>query len=100
MQFEIEYLCTAELARLAARRIPLAAVYKAALYLGLILANQDHNNAAAVVQFDAFLADNPPPDELPVVAPDVDPSYLAVGKPVPAALAISSTTTTTKPSAP
>jgi hypothetical protein len=74
--------------------------YQAHLYLGLILANQDHNNAAAVVQFDAFLADNPPADELPVVAPDVDPSYLAAGKPVPAALAISSTTTTTKPSAP
>jgi tetratricopeptide (TPR) repeat protein len=74
--------------------------YQAHLYLGLILANQDHNNAAAVVQFDAFLADNPPADELPVVAPDVDPSYLAVGKPVPAALAISSTTTTTSPSAP
>jgi tetratricopeptide (TPR) repeat protein len=74
--------------------------YQAHLYLGLILANQDHNNAAAVLQFDAFLADNPPADELPVVAPDVDPSYLAVGKPVPAALAISSTTTTTSPSAP
>ena len=77
--------------------------YQAHLYLGLILANEDHNNAAAVVQFDAFLADNPPADELPIVAPDVDPSYLAVGKPVPAALATSSTTsttTTTKPSAP
>ena len=74
--------------------------YQGHLYLGLILANEDHDNAAAVVQFDAFLADDPPADELPVVAPDVDPSYLAAGKPVPAALAISSTTTTTKPSAP
>jgi hypothetical protein len=74
--------------------------YQGHLYLGLILANQDHNNAAAVVQFDKFLADDPPANELPVVAPDVDPSYLAIGKPVPAALAISSTTTTTKPSAP
>jgi hypothetical protein len=75
--------------------------YQGHLYLGLILANQDHNNAAAVVQFDEFLADNPPADELPVVAPDIDPSYLAVGKPVPAALVISSsTTTTTKPSTP
>lgn len=69
--------------------------YQAHLYLGLILANEDHNNAAAVVQFDQFLADDPPPNELPAVAPDVDPSYLAVGKPVPAQLAISSTTTTT-----
>jgi hypothetical protein len=76
--------------------------YQGHLYLGLILANQDHNNAAAVVQFDEFLADTPPTDELPVVAPDVAPSYLAVGKPVPAQLAISSstTTTTTKPSTP
>ena len=77
--------------------------YQGHLYLGLILANEDHNNAAAVVQFDEFLADNPPSNELPVVAPDVDPSYLAVGKPVPAALATSSTTTTTtttKPSSP
>jgi len=74
--------------------------YQGHLYLGLILANEDHNNAAAVVQFDQFLADNPPADELPVVAPAVDPSYLAVGKPVPAALASSSTTTTTKPSTP
>ncbi len=52
------------------------------------------------MQFDQFLADNPPSNELPVVAPDVDPSYLAIGKPVPAALATSSTTTTTKPSTP
>ena len=78
--------------------------YQAHLYLGLILANQDHNNNAAVVQFAEFLADGPPPNELPVVAPEVDPSYVAVGKPVPAALALpaasSSTTTTTKPSAP
>jgi hypothetical protein len=74
--------------------------YQGHLFLGLILANQDHNNAAAVVQFDEFLADSPPADELPVVAPDVNPSYLAVGKPVPAALATSSTTTTTKPSTP
>ncbi|HXB36899.1 MAG TPA: hypothetical protein VNU75_04285 [Acidimicrobiales bacterium] len=75
--------------------------YQGHLYLGLILANEDHNNAAAVVQFDEFLADDPPASEVPVVAPAVDPSYLAVGKPVPAALAIpSSSSTTTKPSTP
>ncbi len=74
--------------------------YQAHLYLGLILANQDHNNAAAVVQFDEFLADDPPTGELPVVAPEVDPSYVALGKPVPAALAVPSSTTTTAPSAP
>jgi hypothetical protein len=72
------------------------------LYLGLILANQDHNNAAAVVQFDEFLADHPPPSELPAVAPDIAPSYLAIGKPVPGLLATTTTTTTTttKPSTP
>jgi hypothetical protein len=74
--------------------------YQAHLYLGLILANQDHNNAAAVVQFDQFLADDPPTGELPVVAPELQPSYVAVGKPVPAALAIAPSTTTTAPSAP
>ena len=74
--------------------------YQAHLYLGLILANQDHNNNAAVVQFAEFLADGPPPNELPVVAPEVDPSYLAVGKPVPAALALPASSSTTKPSAP
>jgi hypothetical protein len=74
--------------------------YQGHLYLGLILANQDHNNAAAVVQFDEFLADDPPTSELPVVAPEVDPSYVAVGKLVPAALGAPSSTTTTAPSAP
>jgi hypothetical protein len=74
--------------------------YQGHLYLGLILANQDHNNAAAVVQFDEFLADDPPSDELPAVAADLEPSYLAVGKAVPPALAASTTTTTTKPSTP
>lgn len=74
--------------------------YQAHLYLGLILANQDHNNNAAVVQFAEFLADDPPPNELPVVAPEVDPSYLAIGKPVPAALALPASSSTTKPSAP
>jgi hypothetical protein len=53
-----------------------------------------------VVQFDEFLADNPPPNELPVVAPEVDPSYLAAGKPVPAALVLPHSSSTTKPSAP
>lgn len=77
--------------------------YQGHLYYGLILANQDHNNTLAVVQFDEFLADNPPSNELSVVAPEVDPSYVAIGKPVPSALAVSSSTsstTTTKPSAP
>jgi hypothetical protein len=69
--------------------------YQGHLYYGLILANQDHDNTLAVVQFDEFLADGPPSSELAVVAPEVDPSYVAVGKPVPAALASSSSTSTT-----
>ena len=78
--------------------------YQGHLYYGLILANEDHDNALAVVQFDEFLADNPPTSELAVVAPEVDPSYVAIGKPVPSDLAVSasssSSTTTTKPSSP
>jgi hypothetical protein len=74
--------------------------YQGHLYLGLILAIQDHNNAAAVVQFDEFLADGPPPSELPVVASEVDPSYVAVGKPIPAELVVPSSTTTTTTSVP
>ena len=69
--------------------------YQGHLYYGLILANQDHDNNLAVVQFDEFLADGPPTSELAVVAPEVVPSYAAIGKPVPAALASSSTSSTT-----
>jgi anti-sigma-K factor RskA len=69
--------------------------YQGHLYYGLILANQDHDDTLAVVQFDEFLADDPPTSELAVVAPEVDPSYVAIGKPVPSALASSSTSSTT-----
>ena len=65
--------------------------YEAHLFLGLILENQDHDNAGAVTQFNAFLADNPPAAELPQVAPLVDGAYQAAGDPVPAALAPSTT---------
>jgi tetratricopeptide (TPR) repeat protein len=65
--------------------------YEAHLFLGLILENQDHNNAGAVTQFNDFLADNPPAAELPQVAPLVDGAYQAAGDPVPAALAPSTT---------
>jgi tetratricopeptide (TPR) repeat protein len=65
--------------------------YEAHLFLGLILENQDHNNAGAVTQFNDFLADNPPTAELPQVAPLVDGAYQAAGDPVPAALAPSTT---------
>jgi anti-sigma-K factor RskA len=74
--------------------------YQGHLYYGLILANQDHDNTLAVVQFDEFLADDPPASELAVVAPEVDPSYVALGKPVPAGLASASPTSSTSTSTP
>jgi tetratricopeptide (TPR) repeat protein len=74
--------------------------YEAHLFLGLILENQNHDNAGAVTQFNAFLADNPPATELPQIAPLVDGAYQAAGVPVPAALATGTTQTTTSTSAP
>jgi tetratricopeptide (TPR) repeat protein len=58
--------------------------YEGHLYLGLILYNQDHNNTAAVTQFNEFLADNPPTAMLSQVASAVDGAYQAAGDPVPA----------------
>ena len=46
--------------------------YQAHLFYGLVLENQDHNHAAAVAQFNDFLADDPPaascPRSLPLVS--------------------------------
>ena len=39
------------------------------LFYGLVLENQDHNDAAAVAQFNDFLDDAPPAAELPQAAP-------------------------------
>jgi hypothetical protein len=57
--------------------------YQAHLFYGLVLENQDHNDAAAVTQFNDFLADGPPSAELAQVAPLVAPAYRATGRPVP-----------------
>ena len=76
--------------------------YQGHLYLGLILANQDHNNAAAVVQFDEFLADDPPSDELSGRGARGRP-VLRRGRqarPGRAGVLVDRTTTTTAPSAP
>lgn len=59
--------------------------YESHLFEGLILENQDHDHAAAVAQFNEFLADHPPAAELPQVAPLVAGAYAAAGQPVPAA---------------
>jgi tetratricopeptide (TPR) repeat protein len=74
--------------------------YEGHLFYGLVLENQDHNDAAAVVQFDEFLADDPPAGEPSQVAGDVAPAYQGVGRPVPAAFGTSSTSTSTSTSAP
>ncbi len=70
--------------------------YQGHLFYGLVLENQDGNHAAAVTQFNDFLADNPPAAELPEAAPLVSGAYEAAGLPLPAAF----TTTTTSTSAP
>jgi hypothetical protein len=67
--------------------------YQAHLFDGLVLENQDHNHAAAVAQFNDFLADDPPAAELPQAAPLVAPAYQAAGLPLPAAF----TTSTSAP---
>jgi hypothetical protein len=67
--------------------------YEGHLFYGLVLENQDHNAAAAVVQFDDFLADDPPTAELPQVAADVAPAYQEVGQPLPAKFGTTSTST-------
>jgi hypothetical protein len=59
--------------------------YQGHLFYGLVLENQDHNHAAAVTQFNEFVADGPPAAELPQVAPLVAGAYKAAGKPVPSA---------------
>jgi tetratricopeptide (TPR) repeat protein len=64
--------------------------YEGHLFYGLVLENQDHNDRAAVAQFDAFLADDPPAAEVPQVAPLVVGAYQAAGQPVPAAFSTGS----------
>lgn len=68
------------------------------LFDGLVYENQDHNHAAAVDQFNDFVADGPPPAELAQVAALVAPAYQGAGQPLPSAF--SSSPTTTAPSAP
>ncbi len=59
--------------------------YQAHLFDGLVLQNQDHDHAAAVTQFNDFLADGPPAAELSQVAPLVAGAYRSAGEPLPAA---------------
>ncbi len=59
--------------------------YQGHLFYGLVLENQDHDHAAAVAQFNDFLADDPPAAEVPQAAPLVAPAYEWAGVPLPAA---------------
>ena len=68
--------------------------YESHLFYGLVLENQDHNHAAAVSQFNDFLADAPPAAELPQVASLVAGAYKATGESVPAAFSTGSTGST------
>lgn len=69
--------------------------FQAHLFYGLVLANQDHNDAAAVAQFNDFLADGPPAAELPQAAPLVSGAYKAAGVALPSQFGTGSTTSTT-----
>ena len=66
------------------------------LFDGLVLENQDHDHAAAVAQFNDFLADGPPAAELSQVAALVAPAYQGVGQPLPSAFS-SATTSSSAP---
>jgi hypothetical protein len=67
--------------------------YEGHLFYGLVLENEDHNNAAAVTQFNEYLGDEPPAAQPPQVAALVAAAYQAVGQPLPSAF--SSTTGST-----
>ena len=71
--------------------------YQGHLFDGLVLENQDHNDAAAVAQFDDFLADDPPSSEPAQVAALVTAAYQGAGVPVPAAFSGGTRTGTSAP---
>ncbi|HEV3264969.1 MAG TPA: cytochrome c-type biogenesis protein CcmH [Acidimicrobiales bacterium] len=60
--------------------------YAARLYLGTVILDQDNNAAAAVAQYQAFLADNPPASLLQQAATILRQAYTQAGAPVPAAV--------------
>ena len=64
--------------------------YQGHLFYGLVLENEDHNHAAAVAQFNDFLADGPPAAELPQVSPLVAGAYKSAGVPLPSAFTAAS----------
>jgi Tfp pilus assembly protein PilF len=71
--------------------------YQGHLFYGLVLENQDHNDAAAVTQFNDFLADDPPSAEPSQVAALVAGAYQGAGVPVPSAFSGGTATGTSAP---
>jgi cytochrome c-type biogenesis protein CcmH len=53
--------------------------YAARLYLGTLLLLEDHDASAAVTQYRAFLADNPPASVLHQAAPELRQAYTEAG---------------------
>jgi hypothetical protein len=74
--------------------------YLARLYYGLILVDQDHNNAGGIAQFNHFVADDPPSAFLDIVGTLLAEIYTKAGDPVPPALAQAAASTTTTTSIP
>ena len=60
--------------------------YAAHLFLGTIELNQDHDPAAAVIQYDDFLSEHPPTSLITQAASLIKQADEAVGRPVPAAV--------------
>ena len=60
--------------------------YAAHLYLGTLLLQLDGNATAAVTQFNAFLADSPPPAVVAQAATVLRQAYTAAGVPVPSSV--------------
>jgi hypothetical protein len=59
-------------------------LYLGHLFYGLILANQDDNDAGAVSQFDQFVHDDPPVTVVASALPLVEPAYRLAGVALPA----------------
>jgi tetratricopeptide (TPR) repeat protein len=73
--------------------------YGGHLFLGVILSQQDKNYKGAVQQFNKFLADDPPEQEVGQVASLLATVYSEAGLALPSQLLPTGTTTTTPPSA-
>ncbi len=61
--------------------------YAASLYLGTVLLQRDGNPAAALGQYQRFLADNPPPALVSEAAPQLRQAYRQAGVALPPQLA-------------